>query len=379
MADLSVSVNGITLKNPVMPAAGPNVRTGALMLQAAAGGAGAIVSKTISVRPAEDPRPTIRGTVCRGLMNCETWAEISPEEFIEDCRKVKGAGVPLVVSIGYLPEEVRRLGPWIERELQPAAFEFSTHYTGRSVDPLLEVAEALRSSVSVPIWMKVSPNFPDVEQLAISASRIVDGFVAINSYGPVLDFDVETGLPLLGSANGQGWMSGPPIQPIALRIVYQIASVQEKPVIGVGGIERGVDAVKFVMAGAAAVQICSAAVKHGHQVYGKVAQEVGDWLDSHGYGSLSEIRGLYQKRVAQQRTYQGIPVMTVHEDLCTGCEACLPRCIQGALYFDDPVMRVRNGNCIGCGFCADFCAHGAMELRERSEQRVDADKGATGR
>jgi dihydroorotate dehydrogenase subfamily 1 len=362
---VAITVNGIAFKNPVMPAAGPNVRTGELMLKAVEGGAGGIVSKTVSVVPAEDPRPTIRRASNRGLMNCETWSEMPAEEFIEECRKVKAADVPLIISLGYRPEEVSLLGHWVEREIAPDAIEFSTHYVGRSVDPLLEVAQALRDSVSVPIWMKVSPNFPDIESLARAVTPVVDGFVAINSYGPVLDFDVETGEPVLGSESGLGWMSGPPILPIALRVVHQLTSVQDKPVIGVGGIENGVDAIKFFMAGASAVQICSAAIKNGHEAYGKVAQQMDTWMEKHHYSSLDEIKGLYKTKLRERRGYTGTPAMSVDENTCTGCKACLSRCVQGALCFDEnkEVARVLAENCIGCGFCQDYCAYGAMTLR----------------
>jgi Pyruvate/2-oxoacid:ferredoxin oxidoreductase delta subunit len=298
-------------------------------------------------------------------MNCETWSEMPPKEFIEECQKVKAADVPLIVSMGYRPEEVSRLGPWVEQEIEPDAIEFSTHYVGRSVDPLLEVAQALRDSVNVPIWMKVSPNFPDIEALARAVAPVVDGFVAINSYGPVIDFDVETGEPVLGSDYGQGWMSGPPILPIALRVVYQLTSVQDKPVIGVGGIEKGVDAIKFFMVGAAAVQICSAAIKDGHGAYGKVAQEMDTWLEKHDFLSLAEIKGFYKTKLRERRGYTSTPVMSVDETKCTGCQACLSRCIQGALHFDESkeVARVWAEHCIGCGFCQDYCAFGSMKLR----------------
>ena len=362
---LEVTLNGITFKNPVLTAAGPNVRTAEMIRQAVAGGAGGVVSKTVSVKPAHDPRPTIRGTVGRGLMNCETWSETPVEECIEDWKKLEDVGVPLIVSIGYRPEEVSRLGPWIEREIGPAAIEFSTHYTGREVEPLVDVAKALRDSVSVPIWMKVSPGFPDLEGLAVAVAPFVDGFVAINSYGPVLDFDVESGEPLLGSDYGQGWLSGPPILPIALRIVHQLTSVQDKPVIGVGGIEKGTDAVKFLMAGASAVQVCSAAIRHGHSVYGKIAHEIDQWLDKHGFRSVKAIQGLYKTRLRERRAYSGTPLMTVDGASCTGCKACLPFCIQGALYLDQQIARVIEENCIGCGFCQDFCAYGAMKLKEQ--------------
>ncbi len=365
MAELRVKVTGIEFRNPVLTAAGPNVRNGEMMLKAFEGGAGGVVAKTVSVRPARDTRPTIRKTVCRGLVNCETWSELPFEAMLEEYRKVKDAGIPLIVSIGYTPKDMRQLGPIIEREVEPDAIEFSTHYSGRSVEPLVEVAKALRESVNLPIWMKISPNLPDIEELAVKASPFVDAFVAINSYGPVLDFDVETGEPILGSEYGQGWLSGQAILPIALRIVHQITSVQAKPVIGVGGIERGKDAIKFFMVGASAVQICSAAIRYGHSIYGKVAKEIEEWLDEHGFSSVDEVRGLFKEKLKSRKKFDGIPVMHIEESKCTGCKLCVRACVHGALYMDGDVAKVIPENCIGCGYCQDMCNFGAMWLVER--------------
>jgi len=306
MADLSSRVHDVFFSNPVLTAARPNVGTAVRLREAVVGGAGGIVTKTVSMVPAKDPRPTIRKASCGGLLNCETWAETPVEEYLEAYREVKRAGVPLIASIGYTPDDVRTLGRLLEKEVGPDIIEFSTHYTGKSLDPLLDVARALREAVSVPVWMKISPNTPDIEELAVRAAEIVDGFVAINSFGPALDFDIDTPKPPLGSTYGQGWLSGPPIRPIALRIVYQIASVQPKPVIGVGGISSGRDALQFLMAGASLVQICSAAIQHGPEIYGKVAREIGEWMDSSEYSSIEDIRGLYMRNVMARNARSGL-------------------------------------------------------------------------
>ena len=377
MADISVTINGISFVNPVLPAAGPNVRTGAQMLAAADAGAGGIVSKTVSLLPARDPRPTIRTVTARGLVNCETWSEMPLDAFLTELARARTAAVPLVVSVGYSPREVEELGRRIDAEIEPAAFEFSTHYTGKDPEPLLEVARALRRAVRTPIWMKLSPNFPDLEELARRAAPLVDAFVAVNSYGPVLEIDVESGSPLLGSETGEGWLSGPPLLPIALRIVHLLTEVQDKPVIGVGGISRGTDAVKFLQAGAAAVQVCSAAVREGHGVYGRIAGELADWLDSHGHGSPAAIRGLYTRRLAERTAFSTRPLMHIDVSSCTGCEACIKRCVQGALSMraagpgeaanrEKPhqIAAVNPDLCIACGFCQDFCSFGAMTLKE---------------
>ncbi len=301
MADLSVTLHDIVFPNPVLPAAGPNVRNEEMLFRAVRGGAGGIVTKTVSRKPAEDPRPTIRKSVCGGLQNSETWSELPVESMLEAYRKIKAEGVPLVCSLGYSPEDVRYLGELLEREVQPHVVEFSVHYVGRSVEPIKDVARALRQVLSCPIWMKVSPGFPDVGDMASQMAPLVDGFVAINSLGPTLDFDVERPVPALGSEFGQGWLSGPPILPLALWTVFQIAQAQDKPVCGVGGIESGVDAIKFIMAGASLVQICSGAIKEGPGIYGRVAREMGEWLDAHGHASVEEVRGLYGENILKAR------------------------------------------------------------------------------
>ncbi|PIE54012.1 MAG: diguanylate cyclase [Dethiosulfovibrio peptidovorans] len=293
MADLSVTLGNMTFKNPVLPAAGPNVMQRAQMLGAVDKGAGGIVTKTISREPAVYPKPCIAKGPCEGYLNCETWSDRPWREYLEDYRAVKQTGVPLICSIGYSPEDVAELGRALEAEVGPHAIEFSTHYVGKTLDPLKKVAEALKGAVSCPVWMKVSPSTPDIPEMARIMSQYVDGFVAVNSVGPALDFDIEKPRPRLGTEDGHGWLSGPAITGVALYAVYQIAHVQEKPVIGVGGIRTGEDAVKFIMAGASLVGVCSEAIRKGPGTYGRIASGMSQWMDEKGYRSIDEIRGLY--------------------------------------------------------------------------------------
>ncbi len=298
MADLKVKIGDLSFRNPVLPAAGPNVMKLEQMLDAVEKGVGGIVTKTISREPAVYPKPCIAKGPCEGLLNCETWSDRPWRSYLEDYKRVKETGVPLICSIGYSPEDVSELGKALASEVAPDCIEFSTHYVGKTLDPLKKVADALKGSVSCPVWMKVSPGTPDIPEMAKVMSDYVDGFVAVNSVGPALDFNVNDPRPMLGTDDGHGWLSGPAITGLALYCVYQISQAQDKPVIGVGGIRTGEDAVKFIMAGASLVGVCSEAIRKGPGIYGNIAKEMDAWMDAKGYGSIEDIRGLYASKLA---------------------------------------------------------------------------------
>ncbi len=293
MADVTATVGSISFPSPVLTAPGPNVRDSRIINKAVAAGVGGIVAKTISTTPAAYPKPAMARAGDGGLINCETWSDRSAEENIQDFGKIDRSRAPLVISIGYSESDMRALGPEIEKRLNPAAIEFSTHYQGKGIDGLVGIARALRESVSIPIWMKISPGQPDLEALIEATEGTVDAYVAINSLGPALDFSEKRARPSLGSPHGYGWLSGPAILPIALQTVHRISLVTEKPIVGVGGIATGVDAAKFLMAGASAVQVCTAAILHGPKRYAQIASELSDWLDANGYESVSQITGRF--------------------------------------------------------------------------------------
>ncbi len=299
MADLTVEVCGLKFRNPVVPAAGPNVRDGARVAEAVQGGCGAALSKTVSVDAAPVPMPHM-AEVRGGFINTELWSELPPERWFAAefslCRKAADeAGIPLICSLGYSGQEIAQLAPRMNGIAD--ALELSTHYLGEDPKPMIEAIDAAKQGFRGPVWVKMSPLGREMRAAAQAAKEAgADGIVATNSFGPTFGLDVETGYPLLGGDNGYGWLSGPAIKPLSLRCVYDIATTVDLPVIGVGGISRGEDAIEFIMAGAWAVGVCTAAIMRGNHVYGKIAEEMNAWLDAHGYASVNEIRGLAQRR-----------------------------------------------------------------------------------
>jgi len=361
MADITTEICGIRFSNPVWTAAGPGGADGAMLLRAAGGGAGALVAKTISVHGARVPTPNIVSPLPGSLLNAELWSELSYRRFIDDeLAKAREAGIPVIASVGYEAEELALLGRELKRAGVADAVEFSIHYVGKDPENLKRLASALKDSVDIPVFAKLSPGIGDLEAAIRILEGIVDGFVAINSAGPALDFDIETRQPRLGSGDGRGWLSGAAILPLALHFVEAIASLTDKPVIGVGGIRKVEDVVKHLMAGAAAVQVCSLAVLKGQEVYGKLARDLSRWLDAHQFQEIEQIVGLYRREQPNGAAEAGFPRIDIR--LCNLCLLCERSCIHQAIHFVEGRFRLDTSRCVRCGLCCSLCPKRALNL-----------------
>ena len=142
---------------------------------------------------------------------------------------------------------------------------------------------------TAPILAKLSPDVTDITEIAGSVINAgADGISMINTLlGMVIDVDKMK--PMLGGRTGG--LSGPAIRPVAVRAVYQVhAAYPDVPILGMGGIRTGHDALEFIAAGASAVSI-------GTVVFGdpsapwRIADELGQELSARRYGSLREVIG----------------------------------------------------------------------------------------
>lgn len=372
MANIAVELFGLTFKNPIIPGAGPNVGTGEQCRRAAEGGAGGILCKTVSRKAAEVPRPDMYKFDRLGMLNTELWTELPLEQWLDveyDIALEAGRkhGIPVLASMGYTPEDLRHIGPLVEKKgIQ--GIEFTIHY----LDPkrIVETARALRESVSIPIIAKFSPHSGDIGEWAEAIEPYVDGFACINSVGPTLMIDIEKAEPVMGSQFGYGWLSGPPIKPIALRCVFEVARRVSKPVIGIGGIATGKDVIEFFMAGASLVEICTVVMYKGQKIHEKIANEVSQWLDKHGHGDIREIQGLYVKKYGLgQRViteFEESPVVDAKK--CIGCTLCEPVCFYDAIKAPPKVTaQVFHEPCFQCGLCVSVCPVDALSFTPRDQ------------
>jgi len=362
MVSLAVEICGLKLRNPIMPAAGPTVRDGDALVAAAKGGAGALVAKTVSVSPAEVPRPCM-AKVKDSLLSADLWSDLPLERWLKfEYAKAKKTGLPLIASIGYKSEEIRELAPKVVKA-GADALELSTQYLGPDPTQIAEATKAAKETVSVPVFVKLSPNVLNISDFAKAAEGAgADGIVAINTLGTCLSIDIENTLPMLGSASGYGWLSGPAIKPLALRCVADICRAVKIPVIGVGGITDGRDAIEFIMAGASAVQVCTAAIIRGPKVYGLIADEMTRFMRVKNYNSIDDFRGVALRHLPEQplRTKAKPPEVLISK--CTGCGLCEKYCVYGAARMIGKKAEIYPGKCYGCGLCVSVCPARALRF-----------------
>jgi dihydroorotate dehydrogenase (NAD+) catalytic subunit len=303
--DLTVELCGVRLRNPLVLTAGV-LGTGAeLLARVAKSGAGMVTAKSCGPLPrAGHPNPTVLDWG-HGLINAVGLANPGVEEEARVLGRARGMleplGVPLIASIfadtieGFA-EVARKIAEarpdFIELNIScpNVSAEFGRPFSS-DADDAARVTTAVKEATSIPIIVKLSPNVPDIASIAGSVEQAgADAIAAINSVGPGMVIDVYSGQPVL--ANRVGGVSGPAIRPIAVRCVYDIFDSVDVPIIGIGGVTDGRDALEMVMAGATAVGIGSAVHYRGVEAFEAILDEMKAFMDQEGHAGLDELRGI---------------------------------------------------------------------------------------
>ncbi len=299
-ASLTVSLAGLRLANPTMLASGILGYSVETFESIARGGAGAVVTKSVGLKPREGyANPTVV-QVSSGLINAMGLPNPGIQEFVQEIRKAKATlNVPLIVSVyGFSPDEYARVAGGavaagadaIELNVSCPHVKETGSEIGQSSQVLIQVVRKVKHTINKPVFVKLSPNVTSIEEIAEAAANAGADALTIMNTVKALVIDAETMMPIL--ANKTGGLSGPAVKPIALRHVYSVYERVKVPIIGCGGISNWQDAVEFLLAGASAVQIGTAISVMGPVVFEKVARGISKYLKRKGLRSVSEIVGL---------------------------------------------------------------------------------------
>jgi dihydroorotate dehydrogenase (NAD+) catalytic subunit len=312
--ELAVDLCGVHLSNPLILAAGV-LGTGAELLERVArAGAGAVTAKSCGPEPrAGHPNPTVLDWWGHGLINAIGLANPGVEEMtviLKDAKsRLKPRDVPLIASI--FAETVEGFAEVAHRvsEAKPdlievniscpnVAAEFGRPFAA-DPDSAAGVTRAVKGATHLPIIVKLSPNVTDIATIAQAVEEAgADAIAAINTVAGMV-IDVDCGQPIL--ANRVGGLSGPAIRPIAVRCVYEIYQAVDIPIIGLGGVVDGRDAVEMIMAGATAVGVGSAVYYRGVDAFEEVVQEITSFMVEHAHKTLTNFRGIAHERLPKSR------------------------------------------------------------------------------
>jgi dihydroorotate dehydrogenase (NAD+) catalytic subunit len=302
--DLSVDLCGFRLRNPTVLASGVLGLSHPVLARVARSGAGAVTTKSCSLKPRSGyPNPTILDWG-PGLINAVGLSNPGVEVMVEEVQAAKSVlaprGVPVIVSIfadtiydfGTVARFISEAEPDL-LEVNVSCPNLDDRYQQMfAADPYVsaQVTRRVKRYTNAPVLVKLSPNVTDIAEIAEAVVEAgADGITAINSVGPGLILDVETRRPIL--AHGTGGLSGPAIRPVAVRCVHDICKAVDVPVVATGGVTRGRDVVEMLLVGATAVSIGSAIRYRGIEVFRKVCEELKRYMVKHGHKSLESLRG----------------------------------------------------------------------------------------
>ncbi|MDE5770869.1 MAG: dihydroorotate dehydrogenase [Ruminococcus sp.] len=298
MADLSVKICGVDFKNPIIPASGvfgygreyeelfPLEKLGGIATK------GTTLNRrtgNLAPRIAETPSGMLNSV---GLQNPGIDHFISKElpyllekntvilaniagSTVEECVQVAEKLEPTdvhMIELNISCPNVKQGG---------AAFGTSCEMAG-------EVVRQVRKATTKPLVVKLSPNVTSITDIAKAVEDAGADAVSLINTLLGMRIDINTGRPVL--RNNVGGMSGPAVFPIAVRMVWQVANAVKIPVIGMGGVSSGRDAIELMMAGASAVQV-GAAIFTDPYAPVKIIDEMNDFLDSKNISSVRDIIG----------------------------------------------------------------------------------------
>jgi dihydroorotate dehydrogenase (NAD+) catalytic subunit len=299
LIDISTNIGSLSLNNPTILASGIMDEDACSMKRVFDNGAGSVVTKSIGLKPNKGYKNPTFIELEYGILNAMGLPNPGIDEFKGEIDKLKKFQIPIIGSIfSSSSEGFNELGLKMESygvnalELNlscPHAKNYGLEIC-TNLNLVEKIISNIKNCVNIPVFVKISSNLSDIVKIAkIIENFGGDGIVAINSV-KAMKIDLKIKYPVL--SNKYGGYSGKAIKPIGVRCIYEIYENVEIPVIGVGGINNGEDALEYIMAGASAIQIGSGVYYRGIDIFNKICNEIKKWMEQNSYYKLSDLIGV---------------------------------------------------------------------------------------
>lgn len=303
MPDLSVSLGPLRLRNPVLTASGTCGFGREIAPFFPLSGLGALVTKNVTLEPrAGNPPPRVTETPA-GMLNAVGLQNPGVDAFLRaELPWLREQDVPVIVNIsGRTVDEYAAVAARLDGEPGIAALEINISCPnvkegclifGSDPRQAAAVTAAVRAVTKLPLIVKLSPNVGSIVAVAEAVAGAGADIISLINTLTGMEIDIRAKRPIL--ANLTGGLSGPAVRPVALRMVWEVYEAVRLPLIGMGGIAGPEDAVAFLLAGAGAVAVGTAALADPG-VYGPILEGIRSYLVEEKFSSVGEIIGLAHK------------------------------------------------------------------------------------
>jgi dihydroorotate dehydrogenase (NAD+) catalytic subunit len=297
--NLAVQIGKISMRNPVMTASGTFGFGKELADLVDINRLGAIVVKGTSLRPWKGNPPPRTCETPAGLLNAIGLQNDGVDDFIENKLPfLRQFETPVIVNIvGHAVEEYVEVARRLDEVDGIAGLEINISCPnvkegciafGTTTEGTAEVVSAVRKVTKLTLITKLSPNVTDITEIAKAA--VDAGSDALSLINTLLGTAIDPWTKKFRLANITGGLSGPAIKPIALRMVYETAKSVDVPIVGMGGITNGLDAVEFLLAGASAVAVGTSTFLNPTTAI-DVADGIAEYMKKAGVNDVKELIG----------------------------------------------------------------------------------------
>ena len=300
MANLSVNIGNLNLKNPVMTASGTfgyGIEFQDFVPLDQIGGI--IVKGTTLLHREGNPYPRMAETA-QGMLNCVGLQNKGVDYFCRNIYpQIKDIDTQMIVNVsGNSPENYAECAARVNELENIRAIELNISCPnvksggmafGVTCEGAASVVREVRKKYDKTLIVKLSPNVTDITEIARAVEA--EGADSVSLINTLMGTSIDIEKRCFNLSIGTGGLSGPCVKPVALRMVYQVAKAVKIPIVGLGGISSATDAIEFLMAGATAIEIGTANFLDP-AITVKVRDGINEWLDAHGCSSVQEIIGV---------------------------------------------------------------------------------------